>query len=238
VKGVRLAIGLLVVAAAGCAGGHTSTDIISAGQVDIKLPPGWTVTAHGAAAPPSTAVPPVSSSTGTGSPGAGSAGLASATTAPGSTIPLAKADPTTAFFQATGDFSSCLKSLGVKFIGAPDPKNPSSPANDPTYLKNLGTCAAQSHIVQALKDFQSAQANLTPDQIKTQNEGYLRWRDCMIGRGWKIPTPKPDSQGRLFSFSGTNGPQLTPPPGQDVLSSTDVRDCAAQTQAQTQKAGG
>jgi len=47
-------------------------------------------------------------------------------------------------------------------------------------------------------------------------------------RFWRLP--KPDAQGRLFSFSGTGsgGPQLTPPAGQDVLTSSDIRDCAAQ----------
>jgi hypothetical protein len=231
VRGARLVMGLLALAVVGCSGAHhTTTDIISAGQVDIKLPPGWTVTAHGAVAPPSTAPLPSGSSSAT--TGLAAAGAGSPTTSPGSTIPLAKQDPTTEFFQATGAFTSCLKTNGVKFIGAPDPKNPSSPANSPDYIKSLTTCAAQSHIVQALKDEQASQANLTPAQIKTQNEGFLRWRDCMIGRGWTIPVPKPDSQGRLFSFSGGggNGPQLTPPPGQDPLTSSDIRDCAAQTQ--------
>ena len=44
-----------------------------------------------------------------------------------------------------------------------------------------------------------------PTQIKVQNKGYLTWRDCMIGRGWGIPEPKPDSKGRLFSFSTSGG---------------------------------
>ena len=124
----------------------------------------------------------------------------------------------------------------MKFIGAPDPKHPNSPANDPNYLKNLTTCAAQSHILQALKDFQTAQNNMTPAQIQQENKGYLAWRNCMIGRGWQIPEPKPDAQGRLFSFNvsgGGGGPQLTPPPGQDPLTSNDIRDCAAQSQRQT-----
>jgi hypothetical protein len=62
----------------------------------------------------------------------------------------------------------------------------------------------------------------------------------MIGRGWTIPEPKPDAQGRLFSFSGGggSGPQLTPPPGQDILTSTDIRDCAAQTQNAASSSGG
>jgi hypothetical protein len=239
--GVTKRVGIAIVAATctaalatACSNSHPArTDIIRAGQVDIQLPPGWTVTRHGLSAPATTA--PAAVVTAGGAQAAGAP-----TTAPtGSTIPLAKEDPTTAFFQATSDFSSCLKGLGVKFIGAPDPKNPNSPANDPGYLKNLTTCAAQSHIVQALKDFQTAQNNQTPDQIKQSNAGYLKWRDCMVGRGWQIPQPKPDAQGRLFSISGSGGggPQLTPPPGQDIFNSSDIRECAAQAQQQTGAGG-
>lgn len=246
VKRVGMAITAAALVAA-CSTAHAQrTDIIRAGQLDIQLPPGWTVTRHGVSAPATTPPAPAASAQAAGAAGAGATGAGATgagaggptTTATGSTIPLAKQDPTTAFFQATSDFSSCLKGLGVKFVGAPDPKNPTSPANDPNYLKSLTTCAAQSHIVQALKDFQTAQNNMTPEQIKTQNAGYLKWRDCMIGRGWKIPDPKPDAQGRLFSFSTSGGgPQLTPPPGQDVISSSDIRECAAQVQAQTGSGG-
>ena len=63
--------------------------------------------------------------------------------------------------------------MGVTFVGAPNPANPSSPANDPNYIKALSTCAAKSNIVQALKAVQSAQDNLTPAQVKKQNKGYL-----------------------------------------------------------------
>ena len=98
----------------------------------------------------------------------------------------------------------------------------------------LSTCAAKSNIVQALKDEQTAQDNLTPAQIKQQNKGYLKWRDCMIGRGWGIPEPKPDSKGRLFSFGAGGGgggsvPAFTPPPGQDIVTSSDVQACAAES---------
>ncbi|HET9517066.1 MAG TPA: hypothetical protein VFO77_05010, partial [Actinoplanes sp.] len=191
--------------------------VIHAGQVDIQLPPGWKVTKDGAV------VRPASSS---------DVAAGSTATTTGDTIPLAKEDPQTKFFAAISSFQGCLKELGVKFVGAPDQSNPSSPANDPGYVKNLGTCAARSNIVQAMKDAQTAQDNLTPAQIKEQNKGFLRWRDCMIGLGWDIPEPKPDAKGRLFSFGGGGGsaPQITPPPGKDLLTSTDVRECAAQTQ--------
>jgi hypothetical protein len=50
----------------------------------------------------------------------------------------------------------------------------------------------------------------------------------MIGRGWGVPEPKPDAKGALFSFSATGGPQITPPPGQNILSSPDLQACLAQ----------
>jgi hypothetical protein len=158
---------------------------------------------------------------------AGGAGLGSSLT----TVPLAKQNPTTALFTAIGVFQSCLSGLGVTFIGAPSASDPNSPANSPAYLKSLTTCAAKSDIVQALKAAQSAQDNLTLAQIKTENKDYLKWRTCMIARGWGIPEPRPNSKGLLFSFGGTGGaPQFKPPPGQSLLSSSDVQECASKAQ--------
>jgi hypothetical protein len=143
------------------------------------------------------------------------------------TIPLAKQDPTTALFTAIGVFQSCLKGLGVTFQGAPSANNPNSPTNNPSYLKSLTTCAAQSNILGALKSEQTAQDDLTPKQVANENKIYLKWRKCMIGRGWGVPEPKPDAKGALFSFGtgGGGGPQLTPPPGQSLLSSPDIEAC-------------
>ena len=213
----RLAVALvLAVLCVGCSRGAPTPDVIQAGQVDVRLPPGWTVNGHVASRPATSGATPTT---------------AASAAATGDTIPLAKQDPTTAFFQATGSFSECLKAQGTKFIGVPDGKNPSNPANDPNYIKSLSTCAASSHILQALKDFQSAQSDLTPAQIQQQNQAFLKWRDCMIGKGWSIPQPTPDAQGKLFNI-GTNGAglNLTPPPGQDIIDSPDLRDCAAQVQ--------
>jgi hypothetical protein len=149
------------------------------------------------------------------------------------TVPLAKQSPTTALFTALGTFQSCLSGLGVTFAGAPNPNDPSSPANNPQYVKNLVTCATKSNILQALKTEQSAQDNLTPAQVESENKSYLRWRTCMIGRGWQIPKPTPNSKGLLFSFGGATsgtGTGFVPPPGQSLLSSSDLEQCAAVAQ--------
>ena len=197
-------LAFVALAATACSGGSSSTDVVAiqAGQA----PPG--------------AIP-----TGTHAKTAANATAA--------TIPLAQQNPTTALFSSIGVFQSCLSNLGVTFIGAPDLSNPSSPANSPSYLKNLGTCATKSNILQALKAAQSAQDNLTPAQVKKENNDYLKWRKCMIGRGWGIPQPTPNAKGLLFSFGGTGGggasagTGFTAPPGQSLLSSSDLQQCAA-----------
>lgn len=168
-----------------------------------------------------------------GGPHGGSGGASSA-----STIPLAKQDPTTALFSAIGIFQSCLTGMGQSFIGIPNGGDPSSPVNSPAYIKALSTCAAKSNILQALKAAQSAQDDLTPAQVKSENKAYLRWRTCMISRGWKIPEPTPDQKGLLFSFSGTGDvSQYQPPPGQNLLSSPDLQACAAKAEQGTSLSG-
>jgi len=211
---------LLGVLVTGACGSDTADDprVLRAGQLDIRLPEGWKVTEHGAERPGSAA----SSDEGT-TPGQVAASS-------DDTVPLAKEDPTTAFFSATQRFRSCLNDLGTKFIGAPDPSNPESPTNDPAYLKDLSTCAAKSGIVQAMQEMQKNQETMTPAEIEEQNKGYLRWRKCMIGKGWKIGEPTPDSKGRLFSFGGGRTPDITPPPGKDLLGDKDMQTCAEQSQ--------
>ena len=230
--GTRLALtGLLVVTlAAGCGSSSKSSseltpNTIDAGQVNIQLPAGWKVTENGAVRPASDAAPSKSSGA------SGGTGASGATGETADTIPLASEDPQTKFFAALSSFSSCLRGLGVKFIGVPDASNPKSPTNDPNYLKALSTCAAKSNILAALEDYGNFQDNLTPEQVKVQNKAYLKWRECMIGRSWGIPEPKPDAKGRLFSIGGsggTNVPDFDPPPGEDIVTSEDVQECAAE----------
>lgn len=158
-------------------------------------------------------------------------------------VPLAGQNAITALFTAIGSFQSCLKGQGVTFMGIPDPSNPSSPANDPSYIKTLSTCAAQSNILGALTNAQNSQQHLTLSQIKTENKEYLKWRTCMIAKGWGIPEPKPNAQGLLFSFGGSGSGAggtggtgsggasfggFVPPPGQTLLSSSDIQTCASE----------
>jgi hypothetical protein len=229
---------------AGCGGGGGDPRVIDAGQVDIKLPQGYKVVAGKIVTPPTSAVPSTAAAKASGAAGTAPPGAVpqtGATTTTGSTIPLDnKTDPTTDLFAAFGKFRKCLDDLGVKFLGAPDASNPNSPTNDPNYLKSLSTCAARSNIVQTLQAASAAENNLTPAEIEQRNKGYLKWRSCMVDRGWKIPTPTPDAQGRLFSIgnaasSGGAANPIQAPPGKDILTSNDVQQCAAKVQKATAK---
>ena len=223
----------LAFAACGDDSSGEATNIIEAGQVNIQLPDGYVLSRPGqepAAVPgegEAAAAPP-------GQPGAAGAATTAATA---DTIPLAEEDPVSKLFSAFAEFRSCLEVDGVEFIGPPDANNPESPTNDPAYVKVLSTCAARSNILQALQEVQAAQAKLTPEEIEQQNEGYLVWRDCMIDRGWKIPEPVPDADGRLLSFGGSNTPQIEGPAGEDPFTSPDFSECGAEAQREVEAAG-
>ena len=220
-----------------------ATNIIEAGQVNIQLPDGYVLSRPGdepaAAAPqePAAVQGEGEAAAAAAQPGQPVAAGAATTAATADTIPLAEEDPVSKLFSAFAEFRSCLDADGVEFIGPPDANNPESPTNDPAYVKVLGTCAARSNILQALQEVQAAQADLTPEEIEQQNEGYLVWRDCMIDRGWKIPEPVPDADGRLLSFGGSNTPQIEGPAGEDPFTSPDFSECGAEAQREVEAAG-
>lgn len=249
VVAVLAAVALGALGLAACGGGSDDGQprVLEAGQVDVKLPPGFKVVNEKVVVVKKTKVATPKAAdggktTGTTAPGA------STPTAPGgggttpttskSSVPIAKdSNPTEDLLASFGKFRDCLNDENVKFIGAPDASNPESPTNDPDYIKALSTCAARSNIIQALTAAQAEQDTLTPAQIKERNKGYLAWRDCMIKRGWGIPKPTPDSKGRLFAFGTGSGPQLKPPAGKDLFSSKDIEQCSAKAQRATQSGG-
>lgn len=252
---VVLGLAVLTIGAVltGCGGGGSSSDptVLRAGQLDIKLPEGYKVVDGKVVERPagqSSGSSGQSSDSATATTAIGTSGATATTGTTGTTIPLkTSSNPQGDMMTAFGKFRACLDRDGVKFVGAPNSADPSSPANDPDYVKSLSRCAAESNILAALKAAQTAQENLTPAEIKQQNKNYLKWRKCMIGKGWKIPEPKPNANGSLVSFgtssadpgtsSGSSNSTggMTPPPGKDIMTSSDLSDCAAKIQSQASK---
>lgn len=221
-----LLVALVVVLVATQVGGDPGADprVLPAGQIDIQLPEGWKVV-------DGRIVKPAGSASAATPEGTGADGAAVTTT----TVKKSMADTASDVFSALSKFRACLDGEGVTFIGAPDRSNPDSPSNDPEYIKALSTCAARSNIVAALQAQQAASDAMTPAEIEQSNKAYLEWRKCMIGKGWKIAVPTPDEKGRLFAFNTGSGNNITPPPGKDVISSTDTQDCAAKARNDAQK---
>ena len=156
-----VALGALGLAACGGGSDDSQPRVLEAGQVDVKLPPGFKVVnqkvvvvkkkkvgrTEGRRQREATATTTTGASTPTAPPGGGT----TPTTVEVS-VPLDKnSNPTDDLLASFGKFRDCLNDENVKFIGAPDASNPESPTNDPDYIKALSTCAARSNIVQALR---------------------------------------------------------------------------------------
>ena len=228
----RLAVCVVLVLAftAGCGSSSKSsssltTNTIDAGQVNIQLPPGWKVTKGGAIRPASAAA----SGSSTGASGASGASGATA-----DTIPLAHQDAQTKFFSCDQHVLLVPQGPRREVHRRPRREQPEV-ADERPELHRVRCRSARPRATScgALKDYGTFQDNLTPGEVKVQNKAFLSWRECMIGRGWGIPEPKPDSKGLLFSISGaTSGggaPNFTPPPGEDIITSGDVQECASET---------
>lgn len=105
------------------------------------------------------------------------------------TIPLNedKRPPELKLFDAFKSFSGCLEDAGEGIRG--DLQDPNNPAyQDPAYLELIQKCAARSDIVNVLEEVSTSRANLTPEEIKEKNEGFVIISDCLKKKGWKIET--------------------------------------------------
>ena len=90
-------------------------------------------------------------------------------------------------FDAFKSFSDCLEDAGEGIRG--DLQDPNNPAyQDPAYLEVVQKCAARSDIVNVLEEVSTSRANLTPEEIKVKNEGFVVIADCLKKKGWKIET--------------------------------------------------
>ena len=140
------------------------------------------------------------------------------------TIPLAEEEVPAGLkmMDALEEFNNCLADEGVEFIGPPNTDlGPDDPVNQPEYIQALTLCAAQSGIVDAMQEFQSARVGRTPEQIREDNEQFIELADCLRGKGWTVSDPIPDADGSLGpgeDFSGPDGD----------LAIGDIRDCISE----------
>jgi len=90
-------------------------------------------------------------------------------------------------FDAFKSFSGCIEDAGEGIRG--DLQDPNNPAyQDPAYLELIQKCAARSDIVNVLEEVSTSRANLTPEEIKAKNEGFVVISDCLKKKGWRIET--------------------------------------------------
>ena len=157
-------------------------------------------------------------------------------TTTGATIPVTEEEETgfEGIQSAAGKLNQCLTVAGYEFIGFNDPNVPGS--SDPEYLEVLSECAAEAQIAESLAEADDAVAE-DPETVQQRNEGWLAFRECLIGRGWTVPEPVPDENGLLFriadfanpdfadNFFGPNGEQFAP--GGDSPDQVECQEQAA-----------
>lgn len=137
------------------------------------------------------------------------------------TIPLNKDNrpPELKLFDAFSKFSGCIKDSGETIRG--DLQDPNNPAyQDPAYLEVVQKCAARSDIINVLEEVSTTRGSLTPDEIKTRNEGFVLLSDCLKKKGWKIETSI-DSAGLInpTTFQSADG----------ALNQRDLDQCLTET---------
>jgi hypothetical protein len=137
------------------------------------------------------------------------------------TIPLNedKRPPELKLFDAFKSFSGCLEDAGEGIRG--DLQDPNNPAyQDPAYLELIQKCAARSDIVNVLEEVSTSRANLTPEEIKAKNEGFVVISDCLKKKGWKIETTI-DASGLITpsQFQSADG----------ELNDRDLNQCISET---------
>ena len=143
---------------------------------------------------------------------------------PKETIPLAEEDinPGLKLMDTLEDFNECLDSEGYSFIGIPNEELGSEdPVNQPEYLEALGLCNSRTNIATVFQEFQTSRAELTPEQIRQENEDFIDMADCLRRKGWAIGELAPDENGLL----GPGGEFSSPDGGID---GDDIRACISE----------
>ena len=142
---------------------------------------------------------------------------------PKETIPIAEEEENVGvkLMDTLDDFNSCLSSEGYSFIGLPNQEaGPEDPVNNPDYLRALVLCNSRTDIASTFQEFQQSRNELTPEEIKEQNEQTIALGQCLQSKGWDIGDLSPDENGLL------NPSQFTSPDGS--VNTDDIRSCASE----------
>tara|TARA_Y100000748_G_scaffold12849_1_gene10465 strand:+ start:63 stop:875 length:813 start_codon:yes stop_codon:yes gene_type:complete len=139
------------------------------------------------------------------------------------TIPIAEEEENAGvkLMDTLDDFNSCLSSEGYEFIGLPNQEGgPEDPANNPDYLQALVLCNSRTNIASTFQEFQESRNEMTPDEIKEQNEQTIALGECLNRKGWDVGDLSPDQNGLL------NPSQFQSPDGS--INTDDIRSCASE----------
>ena len=139
------------------------------------------------------------------------------------TIPIAEEEENVGvkLMDTLDDFNSCLSSEGYEFIGLPNQEGgPEDPANNPDYLRALVLCNSRTNIASTFQEFQESRNEMTPDEIREQNEQTIALGECLNRKGWNVGNLSPDENGLL------NPTQFESPDGS--IDTDDIRSCASE----------
>jgi hypothetical protein len=124
--------------------------------------------------------------------------------------------------DALGGFNSCLAEEGFEFMGLPNEEaGAGALVNSPDYLEALGLCNSRTGIGDAFQEFQAARSDLTPQQIREDNEDFILLTECLRQKGWTIGELLPDENGLLGpggSFQSSGG----------EINTDEIRDCVSE----------
>ena len=118
-------------------------------------------------------------------------------------------------------FNSCLSTEGWSFIGLPNATTGvEDPVNDPGYIDALVLCNSRTGIAEVFQEFQTSRAELTPNEIREQNEQTILLGECLKRKGWDIGELVPDANGLLNprEFQSSDG----------EVDTDDIRTCASE----------
>ena len=143
---------------------------------------------------------------------------------PKETIPLAEEDinPGLKLMDTLDNFNTCLDGEGYGFLGIPNEEaGANAPVNQPDYLEALALCNSRTNVASVYQEFITSRSELTPEQIREDNEQFIELTDCLKRKGWSIGDLAPNESGLL-----NPGAEFSSPDG--GIDTEDIRDCVSE----------